>query len=397
MSPSKKKKILLIQWNKANYDSLNHLQNLLGKEFQKIGFEIAKIDIAKPKFSETLSNLLSSGQVDFAMSFSGLGSDVFVNEELVWELHKIPLFNWYCDHPCYYPSRHKISSRWLINGFVFPDHAKYCNEAFNANGMTFQIHLGAPKRDLSASNIRKPIEKNNRIIYSKSGTNIGEIEKRWQGLPEISKFILFSAREELLYQNTENAFPIIRKIAEDKNVYLSPNNRFLLSLILELDMYVRGWRANYILNALLDYPVDVYGKSWDHINWSKAKGASYKGATDLKTNLKILPEYLGCLSMNPLIEDSTHDRVFYSIAENVVPISDSNRFSKSKLPLLENYAFKFDQESIISSMENVLKNPTEALERVESTRLVLEDEYSLGHAAKNILEFVSYTSFNFNS
>jgi hypothetical protein len=111
--------------------------------------------------------------------------------------------------------------------------------------------------------------------------------------------------------------------------------------------------------------------------------------------LRILPEYLGCLSINPFIQDSTHDRVFYSIAENVVPISDSNRFSKNKMPQLDKYSFQFDRESIVSSVENLLGNPTEALERTELTRLALEQEFSLSHAAHQILEYIYYSNFNF--
>ena len=392
-SPVNKNFILLIQLNESSYNSLNYLQNLLGEEFEKLGFDVEKIEINNPQFKEKLISFLKSGQIYFAMGFSGIGSDILFNNELVWDVFKTPFFNWCCDHPCYYPSRHKISNQWLLNGFVFPDHARYFNDFFNVDGMTFQSHLGAPKRDSFA--LKKDYsKKNNRIIYTKSGTNIVEIEKRWQNLPQATRFILFSAKEELLYKSTENTFSTVCRIASEKNILMSPAGKFSLSLIRELDIYVRGWRANFVLNALLNFPIDIYGKSWDHINWRPEGGAAYKGILDLQSNIKILPEYLGSLSINPFIEDSVHDRVFYSIADHVVPISDSNRFSKDKLPLLEKYSFEFSQESIVSSVEALLKNPSEALERVESTRLSIEKDFSLGHSAQQIIEFVSYRNLN---
>jgi len=396
MNPSAEKKlILLIQWSGSSYDALNHWQNLLGNEYLQLGFEVERIELTKPECIEKLINLLKSGQVYFAMGLSGIGQDLYIENNLIWEEYKTPFFNWCCDHPCYYPSRHKIQSSWVLHGYVFPDHAKYANEFFNANGMTFQSHLGAPKK-VEIENIGKvQTVRNNRILFTKSGTDISAIEARWQSFPHITKSILFSAKEELLYKSTEDAFSVIQNFASEQNIYLSPTNSFLLSLMQELDAYVRGWRTNLVMQSLMDFPIDVYGKSWDHVNWSDARGAKYKGPIELQSNLRILPEYLGCLSINPFIQDSTHDRVFYSIAENVVPISDGNRFSKNKMPQLDKYSFQFDRESIVSSVENLLGNPTEALERTELTRLALEQEFSLSHAAHQILEYISYSNFNF--
>jgi hypothetical protein len=107
--------ILLIQLNESSYNSLNYLQNLLGEEFEKLGFDVEKIEINNPQFKEKLISFLKSGQIYFAMGFSGIGSEILFNNELVWDVFKTPFFNWCCDHPCYYPARHKISNQWLLH------------------------------------------------------------------------------------------------------------------------------------------------------------------------------------------------------------------------------------------------------------------------------------------
>ena len=389
------KTIILIQWSGSSYDSLNHLQNILGDEFQNLGFKIEKVSIDQPNFESHLISILKTGEVEFATGFSGIGVDLYLQGTSIWELFKTPLFNWCCDHPCYYPTRHAIKNPWLLHGFVFPDHAKISSNFFNPNGITFQAHLGAPSLSLDVNNIQISSKRNNKIIYSKSGTDINAIEERWEKTPSTIRYILFAAKEELLYQCTENVFDVINRIANDKNLYFSFTNELAINLIRELDVYIRGWRADLTLKALLNYPVDVFGNGWNHINWSSAKAATYHGPKDLQTILKIFPEYLGCLSINPFIQDSVHDRVFYSIANNVVPISDSNRFSQLQMPLLEKFAFHFQESSIISAIETLLENPSHGLEQTKLTQKNLEKDFSIHQSARQIITFVSLQKFNF--
>ena len=51
---------------------------------------------------------------------SGIGTDLSVDGKLIWEAAKVPLFNWNCDHPCYFPMCHAIRNSYLLHGYVFP-------------------------------------------------------------------------------------------------------------------------------------------------------------------------------------------------------------------------------------------------------------------------------------
>ena len=94
------------------------------------------------------------------------------------------------------------------------------------------------------------------------------------------------------------------------------------------------------MNAILRYPVDVFGTGWDHVNWDGA-AAQYHGAMTWRTMIDQLPRYLGSLSINPLVEESVHDRVFFALAAGVVPITDGNAFTAKNMPALERYRFSF--------------------------------------------------------
>ena len=78
-----------------------------------------------PDWPQKLLQMLRPGGFSFALTMSGIGVDLTVDGKPMWEAAKVPLFNWSCDHPCYFPGRHGIRSTHLLHGYVFPDHARY--------------------------------------------------------------------------------------------------------------------------------------------------------------------------------------------------------------------------------------------------------------------------------
>lgn len=397
LTTTKRSKVLLFQWRDSAYDSLRYLQDLLGEEFELLGFKLERVIVGDAGWEDHLQQLLRNEQVLFAMGFSGVGTDLYTEENvLIWEAAQTPFINWSCDHPCYFPSRHAISSPWLMHCFVFPDHARYALEHFDASGMTSHVHLAMP-RSSAFDETHLPLnERNQRFIYTKSGKDINKIEKIWSGLPYFQQKILFGASEELFDKNTESALPIIQKVAQELGLFLGGKNALTMKLMREIDSYVRFKRANIVMETLMDMPIDVFGTGWEHLDWSNAKHANYYGSVPLSDSRTTLSKYLGSISIHPLIEDSVHDRNFFAIAANVVPVSDSNRYSRSMMPLLEPYAFNFESQSIKSAVERVIGNPQEALDLTEQTRLMIEAEGTLRYSAQKVLSLITMADSNFN-
>lgn len=386
---NKRNKILLFQWRDSAYDSLRYLQDLLGQEFQKMGIDIDRVIIGDKEWQSKLQNMLNNEEVLFGMGFSGVGADIYTeNNQLIWEATRTPFFNWCCDHPSYYPQRHAIRNQWLIHGFVFPDHARYSCEHFNATGMTTHLHLAMPSADAFDKTHIPLNQRNNRIIYTKSGKDINSIEESWKKFPNPIQKILKNASEELFDKNTNQAYKIIYKIAADEGLFLSGDNALMLTLNREIDAYIRFKRANFVINSLLDMPIDVYGVGWDHVNWNKAKAAKYHGPIPLAKTSTILPFYLGSLSIHPFVTGSVHDRNFFAISANVVPISDSNDYSSLMMPNLEKYTFNFDKDSVRLSVTNLFENPLLALKETEITRSNLSQTTTLAKSAQSMIDWL---------
>lgn len=387
--------ILILRWAGSAYDSLGGLLELIGQEMAAMGHQMLLVNAEGQDWPRKLLDLLQRERPAFALTMSGIGMEFQVQEKRsLWEAVQVPLFNWSCDHACYFPTRHAIRNRFVMHGYVFPDHARYAIRHLNPNGMAAAVHIGMPPRRVFPGAPLPLAQRNGRIIFTKSGQDTAVIEDAWRGRLSFIRDILFAAAEELFHGSTADFVPVLQRIAAPHGLFLDGNSELMLMLIRELDTYLRARRFNLVMRSLLEYPVDVFGTGWEHMNWDGAR-AVYHGALPWRAAaVEQLPRYLGCLSVNPLVEESLHDRVFFAIAAGVVPLSDANRFARERTPALLPYSFSFDAAQIAGAADALLANPAEALARTEASYQALAAEFTMQRAARQIIEFVGLHGAN---
>lgn len=388
-------KILILRWTGSAYDSLGGLLDEMAQEFAGLGQHVVIFTAGDGDWPQRLTELLRQGDIAFALTMSGIGMDLYLPDKtLLWDAVKVPLLNWSCDHPCYYPVRHGIRSRFVLHGYVFPDHGDYTVQHLNPNGMAFGIHIGMPARRVFANAPLPLSQRNGRIVFTKTGSDTNLIEARWRSAQPLMRQLLFDAAEALFHAPTAAFLPGLQRLAAQRGLLLSGNNYLALQLLNELDAYVRFRRGNLIMQALLDYPVDVFGNGWDHLPWSGARAVLHAPIPWREAAVQRLPHYLGCLSTNPLVEQSVHDRVFFALGAGVVPLSDTNAFAATHMPGLEPYGFDFTAQRVRQAADALLAEPAEALARTEAAREALSPWATMNHAARTIMQFVALHEAN---
>jgi hypothetical protein len=386
-------RVLILRWSGSAYDSLGGLLELTAQELMTLGFDVTLFSADAADWPQQLLPVLKQGGFTFALTMSGIGVELTLDGRPVWEAVKTPLFNWNCDHPCYFPIRHAVRSPYLLHGYVFPDHARYNIRHLKPNGAAFAVHLGIPPRALFADAPKSPAARNGRVLFTKSGADTGKFEAAWRGYSQDMQQILFSAAEELFARPTADFLPVLQRIAEPCGIFLDGNSRLALLLLRHLDTYIRYRRANLVMRTVLRYPVDVCGTGWDHIDFAFTS-ARCLGATTWRTMIDQLPDYTACLSINPLVDESVHDRVFFALAAGVPPISDGNAFMRAKMGLLEPYMFGFTREAIEQAVDAVLTRPAEAIARADDTWSALAIPFGLRRSAQQIIQFATLHSLN---
>lgn len=391
-------KILVLHWNNSDYDSLRGFLRCIAVEFRALGHRIDEFLLPRPSWNEALAVALQKGGYDFALGMSGIGTDISARVEgkslSVWEAAKVPFFDWCCDHPYLFPSRHALRSRYVLHGYVFPDHARYQMAHLDPSGVAFLAYLGIPTRRLFAGAPLPLAARNGRILFAKTGGDTKAIEARWKAMGAAVRGTMFDAAEDLLHGTTNDFLPTVQRAGERHGLMLGGSGALTLRILRELDVYTRYRRARIVVEAVRPYPVDIIGKGWEHVDVTGAK-AQLLGPGAWADVMRMLPGYLGSLSTHPLIDESVHDRVFFGLASGTVPISESNGFSRKRLPELECYAFRFHPDQIAAAVERLLADPAEGLARTERTYEALLPEFSLTQTARRILEFVTLREENY--
>ncbi|WP_024509087.1 hypothetical protein [Bradyrhizobium sp. ARR65] len=376
--------------NTTAYDSVRGILAMAGAELDRLGHEVQLLNIGAPDATQRLNALLPRHSETVAIGMSGIGLELYTSDhKLFWEAAQIPFFSWYCDHPSYFARRHRIQSRYVVHGYVFPDHAAFNRDFLRPDSPVFAAHIGIP--DPGFFHAAAPENRNGRILFAKSGWSTAELERKFRAtMPEKLARILFEALEAARGKSC-GAFPeILTAVAADHLVYLTPGDTIFNALLTRLDNYTRAQRTQEVGAVLADYPVDFVGGGWSEFAESTAtKTARFLGPLPFDAVRAGLGSYLGAVSLNPNTDLSMHDRVFFSLGAGTVPIFDANQFSRRHLPLLSRFSFDHDPDSLRATVETVLADPAAAQAATAATFAAIYPSFSMRRSVEEICEILT--------
>lgn len=385
--------ICIVTANTTTYDSVYGILAMVGAELDGLGHEVQLLNLEAPDMAQRLNALLPRRAETVAIGMSGIGLEVRTNDQkLFWDAAQIPFFSWYCDHPSYFTRRHRIQSRYIVHGYVFPDHALFNRDFLQPENAVFGMHIGIP--DPGFFGAKSPENRNGRIVFAKSGWNTAALEQQYRAaLPDVLVTILFEAIEAARGQTCGAFSDIITTIAAEHLIYLTPGDTVFNALLTRLDNYTRARRTEEVGAVLVDYPVDFVGGGWDQLAAkTNSPHARFLGAQSFEVVRSGLGSYLGAVSLNPNADLSVHDRVFFSLGAGTVPLFDANKFSMTHLPRLAPYSFGLEADSLRGAIETVLANPASAQAATAATLAEVYPRFSMRRSVQDIHQILTRLS-----
>jgi hypothetical protein len=374
--------------NTTAYDSVRGILAMAGAELHRLGHEVRMLDLTAPDLPSRLNALLPRRAETIAIGMSGIGLELYTDDrKLFWDAAQIPYFSWYCDHPSYFVRRHRRESRYVVQAYVFPDHAVFNRDYLQANGAAFACHIGIPDPGFFGG--VPAAKRNGRIVFAKSGWNPVALERSWRTtMPPKLFAILFDAIGAARGKTCGAFSEIILAAAAEHLVYLTPGGDLFNVILTRLDNYTRAVRTREVGAVLCDYPVDFIGGGWDDVAAS-GRHARFHGAMPFDSLRENLGTYLAAASLNPNVDLSVHDRVFFALGAGTVPIFDANRFSREHLPRLVRFSFDQEAESIAAAVEAVLADPVAAQVATSETFAEIYPRFSMRCSVQDIHEIAT--------
>jgi hypothetical protein len=380
--------ICILSATNSAYQSVRGILLMAGAELDRLGHEVKILDLEAPDTPARMEALLPRRDEMMALVMSGIGLEIYAKEgKLLWDAAQIPVFNWNCDHPSYFVRRHRLDSPYVVHGYVFPDHAVFNRDHLHANGAAFGAHIGIP--DPGFFGAPPANKRNGRIVFAKSDWNPAKLERSWRkALPPKLFAILFDAIAAARAK-TCSAFPeIICNVAAEHLVHLTPDGDVFNAILTRLDNYTRAVRTREVGAVLSKYPVDFIGGGWEDFG-AETRHARFLGAMPFDTLRETLGTYLGAASLNPNVDLSVHDRVFFALGASTVPVFDANSFSRANLPRLSRFGFGHDADSIAAAVEAVLDDPQAAQAATAATLAETYPRLSMQRSVQDICEITT--------
>jgi hypothetical protein len=363
--PEQQKAAALILQGTSDYNALSGLNHELALAFRARGLEPVMVDLLdKSRMMEDINRALKEygqSRILAAFSFSGMGIQLEDNQGNLWQRLRLPVVSWLIDHPAYYLKRHSYPSPAIMRLYTTKDFLEFNRDYVKAPFRTAYCPLGAmgygkepQSRELKPG--AAPL-----ILFPKSLGQPALLEERWSYLPFHMRRIIFGAIDHYWDTTPRSGGVTASVLAAADAVGLELRNDLTLFsfFIAQLDHYIRGRKSHILAKELLKLPVRIYSKDSGGLDTEGAKALIMK-PVNYDAMMDLFHEALAVVSVNPNIDDQTHDRVYSSFGSGALPVTDINPWWRQNYPELLPYSYDFRDKPVTAAIEKVLADPAAA-------------------------------------
>lgn len=317
-------------------ESFNFFSNVLAGELQKRGHETFILDLLSPPAENPHSYVhfsqFASQKVDAAICFDGMG---FKNDLLIgiWDAYQTVVVDIFMDPPLRF---HTALEKHPKNYILFCcdwDHVEYVKKYFGQEVpyVGFMPHVGViPDPDAP---VIPYAEKKYDVLFSGTYYTPESMLAQTEEMVEKGTVLydFYQALFACLVENSkltieEGVFHTIEKLglSVDQDMQKS-----LMSCAAYVDWAIRMYERGRVVQVLAEAGVELHllGRGWE--NHSSAKYPNVHRIDDRIPYADTLP-YMADARLNlnvfPWFKAGTHDRIFNTLLQHSLPLTDSSRW-----------------------------------------------------------------------
>lgn len=320
----------------SEVESFNCFTDLLAAELHTLGHETFILDfknlLAEGPHSLAYFSEFAAEKVDAAICFDGLGTreDILID---IWNAYRTVVVDILMDPPLrFHPTLEKHPQNYLL--FCCDrDHVEYVKKYFGQSVafVNFMPHVGImPDKNAPAIPYK---EKKYDILFSgtyyRPESMLAKIEELFEKGTDVYNFYL-SIFECLIKDSSLTIEQAFYNVAKEKNVSLGEENlKILLGCSESIDWAIRMYQRDRVVKALADAGLELHllGRGWE--NHTSAGYPNVHRIDDRIPYMETLV-YMADARINlnvfPWFKAGTHDRIFNTLLQHSLPLTDSSRW-----------------------------------------------------------------------
>lgn len=336
---------------KGGVETLDYFSAELAEAFTELGFSVFFHDLDQPNESvERLCSFLEQGKAALVtFNFEGLQKETGLYQQNIgylWDTYGVSCYNIAADHPYYYHEQLSDLPKQYFHLSVDRNHQNYFRKFYPEYREAGFLPL-AGMRFLTRG-IKDEIGRGDRFGENPMADGGMDIGSRPIDVLLAGNYVPLSVCEPYIYQRDAEYAAFYQGILDDLKA--SPDNtveetairhckrelgeapydqlRITMHRMLFLDLYIRNYWRGLVVKTLAEegITVDVVGKGWEALCCRRPDCLRIHPQTDTKGCLQMFGEAKISLNVMPWFKDGAHDRVFSSVLNGALCISDESRY-----------------------------------------------------------------------
>ena len=326
----------------------------LAKEWEKMGYEIYWYNMALGRESTRfLREFLDAHKADeivaFTFNHNGIAGEegLYLEQKLakpsyadwddswnLWDEYGIKVVNMVVDHPLYYHGFLNIHPKDYVHISIDKDHDDYIHRFFKDITKTAFIPLGgtslkdAEKIDMAGDYLsldKRPID----IIFTGNYTPKNILSRNLSKMdPEYVEF--YENMVERILDNPELTVTSVAETAirEELGDIAEDDMKMCMTNLSYVDLCVRFYFRRMAIKLLTDAGLKVYmvGDGAEYMGLQKPDNLESSGMMDSRGCLELISQSKLSLNVMPWFKRGAHDRIFNSMLNGAVSLSDSSEY-----------------------------------------------------------------------
>jgi hypothetical protein len=309
-------------------------------------------------------------KIQFVLTWVGMGMGISVEQNgqkiNVWQELGIPLITLHGDSPCYYFDRHRVPGNGFISLYGFSEHCELRRRLPFRNG---PIGTGPPTLldEMALEDLDIRTKREGTLLFLKNGRDPVAIRKMWTAAvaPQVLQALFELADEFEHHLDCATHGRIGDAVTQyfiEREIDIEQLLNLRLFFIAQLDDYIRAVKCTRMAEWLMDYPVQIIGNNWGHLDFS-GKKATYIDECNYVDSIRLIRNSLGVVDVSPNTASAPHDRVMRAYGAHTLCLTNSGQAFTKDLPCEDALTFCFDKESFQSRVAGLLASKSAAVDK----------------------------------
>lgn len=389
------KKIMFFE---GDIETQGYFSIQIAEAMKELGHEVFVFDLGKPwgsteKFFHSFFEKGNTVLINF--NFHGMsGEDYFLdeNDRSMWDALEIPSYNIVVDHPMYYHHFLEKVPKGYHHLSIDRNHEKYMRRFFPEIENGPFLPLAGTELYPNKSNV--PIEYRRYDVTMVGNYCVPEtFEKYITRIDDEYTAFYYGMIDDLL----ANPWKTVEEVAEshlkdELGEVPEEELKKTMAALTFIDLYVRYTIRGKAVQQLVDagIKVHVFGDGWDLLPCKREENLILMNNLDSVGCLKKLCQTKISLNVMPWFKDGAHDRIFNTMLNGAVCLTDSSVYLDSILhDGVDSSIYSLSRmDELPEIAAGLLANPVRMQEIADQGYAMAEEAHTWAHRAKVLHDLI---------